>query len=87
MTEFTESVEKRRLMEQAEAWAKETEWLHAHQLKSMWYDTRPEDTDEGFVVDIGFKSGRIKRILNSGEVIFFGEELKSEALLEAYMRK
>lgn len=86
MTEFTEAVEKRRLMEQAEAWAKETEWLHAHQLKSMWYDTRPADTDNSFVTDIGYKSGLIKRILSNGEEILFGEELKGDELLNKYIR-
>ena len=87
MTEFTDAVEKRRLMELAEEWAKETEWMHAHRLKSMWYETRPQDTDEGYVIDIGYKSGLIKRILKNGKSVFFGKKLKGEELLEAYMMK
>lgn len=86
MTQFTETVEKRKLMIKAEEWAKETDWLHAHRLKSMWYDNRPEDTDDNYVIDVGFKSGLIERTLANGEVIYFGEKLEGEDLLNAYLK-
>lgn len=88
MTEFTEAVEKRRMMIEAEEWAKETVFLQVHKLKSMWYDTRPEDTDDSFVMDVQYNTGRVERtILKTGEKVYFGEELKGDSLLNAYLCK
>ena len=88
MTEFTEAVENRKQMIEAEKWASECDWLQVHKLKTMWYDDRPEDTDESSVMDKAYKSGIIARtILKTGEKVYFGKPLKGEELLNAYLRK
>ena len=47
MTEFSDRVERQRLLLEAEEWAKGVKDLHIHGLNSMWYDDRPEDTEDG----------------------------------------
>ena len=87
MTEFTQAVEKQKIRLEAEEWANSTEWLQLHSLSSMWYDDRPQDTEGGkMVTDICYKSGLIERTLSSGEKVYFGEQLKGEDLVDAYMK-
>ena len=44
------------------------------------YDNRPEDTANGkSVVDVEYNGGLIKRTLDSGETIYFGERLRGDA--------
>jgi len=43
MTEFSETVEKQRILLEAEEWAKGVKDLHVHGLNSMWYDDRPQE--------------------------------------------
>tara|TARA_B100000287_G_scaffold202400_1_gene191117 strand:- start:4484 stop:4756 length:273 start_codon:yes stop_codon:yes gene_type:complete len=87
MTQFDDRVEKQRLKLEAEKWANGIKCLHAHQIKSMWYDDRPQDTDEGPVMDIQYNDGRIeRRIQKTGEVVWMGEQIKGEDLIHAYTR-
>ena len=52
MTQYDERVEMVRQRQAAEAWANGVKCLHSHQIKSMWYDDRPQDTDDGPVMDV-----------------------------------
>ena len=47
MGEFNHRVERQRILLEAEEWAKGVNAIHAHSLSSMWYDTRPQDTEDG----------------------------------------
>ena len=87
MTEYKDRVERQRLLLEAEEWAQGVASLHAHSLSSMWYDTRPQDTEDGKgVVDKQFHSGLIERTLHDGTKVFFGKELKGNELIDAYLR-
>jgi len=86
MTQYNDRVAKQKLKLAADKWANGVRCLHAHQLKSMWYDDRPQDTANSPVSDLEFNDGRIQRtIINTGEVIWMntsnqvtGEELVYE---------
>ena len=52
----------------------------------MWYDTRPQDTDEHHVTDIEYNDGVVERRLPSGEVVHFGEKLSGADLVDEYIR-
>lgn len=86
MGQYDYKVERQRQKLAAEKWAKEVKALHAHSLSSMWYDNRPEDTEDGkSVLDVEYNSGRIERTLDSGEKFIFTDyELKGEALINSY---
>ena len=87
MSQYEERVEQQRLKLEAEKWAKGIKHLHSHQLKSMWYDDRPQDTDEGPVCDVQYNDGRIERtILKTGEKVTFGESITGEELIYEYQR-
>jgi len=89
MTQYMETVYKQKLKLEAEEWANGVKCLHPHQLKSCWYDDRPQDTDDGPVMDIQFNDGRIKRtIIKSGEVIWMNgsKQLIGEDLVYEYNR-
>jgi len=88
MTEFTEAVEKRRLMIEAEEWAKLVENMHCHGLTSMWYET-PESLEISkgkMVTDITYNDGHIERTIGGKLVYTFGEPLKGEELLDKYVK-
>ena len=88
MGQYDDKVERQRLLLQAEKWAKEVDGIHAHSLSSMWYDTRPQDTEDGkSVIDVQYNSGLIKRTCNDGAVVYFGEELKGDELVSEYVRR
>jgi len=88
MTEFKNKVERQRVLLEAEEWAKGVSGIHAHSLSSMWYDTRPQDTQDGKgVVDRSFNSGLIERTLDDGSIVYFGKELKGDELINEYQRK
>ena len=60
MTQYNETVNNQRLLLEAEEWAKGIKSIHAHSTSSMWYDTRPQDTEEGkSVVDTQYNSGAV----------------------------
>ena len=87
MTQHDERVSQQRLLLEAEKWAKVPKSVHIHQLKSMWYDDRPADTDEGPVMDIQYNDGSIERtIIKTGEKIIMGKKLQGEELVYEYSR-
>lgn len=87
MGQYQDKVERQRLLLEAEEWAQGVQSLHAHSLSSMWYDTRPQDTQDGKgVVDKQYNSGLIERTLEDGSVVYFGTELKGDQLIDAYTR-
>ena len=87
MTEFSERVERQRIILEAEKWAKEVKDIHIHGLNSMWYDDRPEDTEGGkMVIDTAYNNGTITRKQNGKLIQTFGEELTGEALIREYER-
>jgi hypothetical protein len=88
MGQFNDRVERQRLLLEAEKWAKEIDGIHAHSISSMWYDTRPQDTEDGkSVIDTQYNSGLIKRTCDDGSVVYFGEELKGDDLVAEYVRR
>jgi len=86
MGQFDELVKQQRLKLKAEEWANGVKSLHVHKLKSMWYDTRPQDTDLGSVTDIEYNSGLIKRTLADGTVVHLGKQLLGSELIDQYTR-
>lgn len=85
MTEYKERVARQAKLLAAEEWAKGVSGLHAHSLNSMWYDNRPQDTEDGKgVLDTHYNNGLIERKLHDGSTVFFGEELKGDDLIDAY---
>ena len=47
MGQYDEIVERQRQKIAAEDWAAKVKAIHAHSLNSMYYDNRPEDTEDG----------------------------------------
>ena len=86
MTQYKNEVEKQAKLLEAEEWAKGVKGMHAHSISSMWYDTRPQDTDGKNVLDIEYNDGLIERRLESGEIIYFGEKLTGEDLIYEWER-
>lgn len=86
MGQFSEIVERQAKKLEAEKWAKGVKTLHCHRLKSMWYDTRPQDTDEHSVTDIEYNDGVIERRLHNGEIVYFGDKLSGSELVAEYDR-
>ena len=85
MGQYSDKVERQRLLLEAEEWAKGVSGIHAHSLNSMWYDTRPQDTEDGKgVVDRSFNSGLIERTLENGSIVHFGNKLQGDELIWKY---
>ena len=85
MTQYDERVEQQRLKMEAEEWAKGVKTLHSHSLSSMWYDNRPQDTEDGQnVMDIMYNDGSVRRTLSDGGVIIMGDKLKGQDLIDSY---
>lgn len=86
MSQYNNRVERQRQKIAAEDWAAKVKAIHGHSLSSMYYDTRPEDTEDGkSVLDVEYNSGRIERTLYSGEkFIFTNYEMKGEDLISAF---
>jgi len=88
MTQYTKSVERQKIMMEAEDWAKSVKSIHAHSLNSMHYDDRPEDTIDGqCVTDTEYNSGVVERSQNGRLIHTFGKKLTGQALLDEYERK
>lgn len=88
MGQYDDKVERQRILLAAEEWALGVRSLHAHSLSSMWYDDRPEDTADGKgVVDRQFNSGLIERTLDDGSVVYFGEQLKGDELIQEFLKR
>jgi len=87
MTQYEDRVEQQRLKIEAEEWAKGVKSLHNHSLDSMWYDTRPQDTeDDKRVTDLCYNDGSIRRTLSDGGVIMMGVELRGQDLIDQYVK-
>ena len=88
MTEYTEEVNLQRAKLIAEEWKDKVESVHIHSLKSMWYDDRPADTDNGAVTDTRYNDGRIERSKNGKVIhIFDKEQVKGKDLVDLFLRK
>ena len=73
MTEYDARVERQRLLLEAEEWANGVRSLHSHRLKSMWYDTRPQDTDNGqYVIDKQYNGSEIERSIYDAKGEYIG---------------
>tara|TARA_B100000963_G_C22093828_1_gene437707 strand:- start:31 stop:306 length:276 start_codon:yes stop_codon:yes gene_type:complete len=87
MTQYEDRVEQQRLKIEAEEWAKGVKTLHSHSLNSMWYDNRPQDTEDGKrVIDLCYNDGSIRRTLSDGGVIIMGDQLKGQELIESFVK-
>ena len=54
MTQYNERVEQQRRLLKAEELADNITNIHVHSLNSMWYDDRPQDTENHSVTDIDY---------------------------------
>lgn len=89
MTQYMDSVRRQRIKIEAEEWANKPKSLHTHKLKSMWYDDRPQDTDDSHVTDIHYNDGRVERtILKTGEKVVMNtkNQRTGEELIYEYAR-
>lgn len=87
MTQYDETVERQRLMLEAEAWSMGTKAIHVHGFDSMWYDNHPEDTEGSkMVTDVEYNCGLIERNQNGKLIRTFGKKLEGEELLNHYIR-
>lgn len=89
MTEFSDIVEKQKAILAAEEMRNMVESLQVHSLNSMWYDNRPQDTENNkMVTDIMYMDERIERTLSDGTIILMQQGLKGEDFIrkvERYM--
>lgn len=84
MGQYTDRVDRQRDMLEAEKWAKGVKSLHAHSLDSMAYAIGRKD---GRVCDIQYNSGLIERTIRAtGEIIYFGKQLKGQDLLDTFSK-
>lgn len=92
MGQYDEVVERQRQLLAAEEWAEGCSCIHSHRLKSMWYDDKPEHTDNNqFVIDKHYNGGEIERTIfdTSGKKIdihMFGERKTGDDLIQEYTR-
>ena len=73
MTQYKDRVEQQRRLLKAEELADNITNIHVHSLNSMWYDDRPQDTENHSVTDIDYLSGKIERTLHDGTKIVLVE--------------
>lgn len=90
MTEYSDIVEKQKAILAAEEMRNMVESLQVHSLNSMWYDNRPQDTENNkMVTDIMYMDERIERTLSDGTIILMQQGLKGEDFIrkvERYMQ-
>ena len=92
MGQYDEVVERQRQLLAAEEWAEGCSCIHSHRLKSMWYDDKPEHTDNNqFVIDKHYNGGEIERTIfdTGGKKIgihMFGERKTGDDLIQEYTR-
>ena len=84
MSQYSELVQRQKILIEAEKWALEVKSLHAHSLSSMHYDDRPQDTDGKSVIDIEYNGGWIERWQNEEHIHTFGKKFSREELIDAY---
>ena len=89
MTEYSEAVERQKILIEAEKWAKQINQIHFHSLTSMYYDTvetKEELIKNGPVTDTTYNNGLIIRTRNDKEVCRFGIERTGDDLINWYGR-
>lgn len=87
MTQYDERVQYQRDLLAAEEWSRTVKSVHAHSLGSMWYDTRPQDTEgDKTVMDVEYNDGTIRRELQTGEIVILGKALKGNDLIDQFTR-
>ena len=87
MTQYEDRVEQQRLKLKAEEWANGVKCIHAHSLSSMWYDDRPQDTEDGSVIDTTYNDGTITRTKDGKVIHTWKQYAKSgEELMYDYQR-
>ena len=89
MTEYSEAVERQKILIEAEKWAKQINQIDFHSLTSMYYDTvetKEELIKNGPVTDTTYNSGLIIRTRNNKEVCRFGIERTGDDLINWYGR-
>ena len=84
MTQYEERVKTQAVKLAAEEWANEVSGLHAHSLTSMWYETNPEDMDDGGVTDVHYNDGRIERSKGGKIIRVMGERLTGQRLIDKF---
>ena len=53
----------------------------------MWYDTRPQDTEDGKrVTDLCYNDGSVRRTCSDGGIVILGTELRGQDLVDEYVR-
>ena len=89
MTQYDETVERQRLLLEAEEWSKGVSSLHTHRTASMWYETdlsAMTDFNNGHVTDVQYNSGVIERTQNGEVIRLFGTPKTGDELIGAYTR-
>ena len=87
MTQYKDIVEAQRIKIEAEEWGGMVKDLHVHSLDSLWYDTRPQDTENNqMVTDIQYNNGLITRKLSDGTLIILQEAWSREKVEDLYGR-
>jgi len=81
MTQYKDEVELQRKILAAEEYADSIKGLQIHRMNSMWYDDRPQDTEEHSVTDIEYMSGKIERTLHDGTKVVLVEGATGEKLV------
>mgnify|MGYP000223235817 CR=1 FL=1 len=88
MGQYDSAVERQRLLLAAEEWASGVENIHVHGLSSMWYDDKPEHTENGKkVTDVTYNNGMVERRQQGKVIHYFGEKLTGDDLISAYTSK
>ena len=87
MTQYKDVVEKQRIKLEAEEWGNMVKDLHVHSFNSMWYDNRPQDTENNqMVTDIQYNNGLITRKLSDGTLITLQEAWSKKKVIDLYGR-
>tara|TARA_B100000575_G_scaffold25373_1_gene17151 strand:+ start:2702 stop:2965 length:264 start_codon:yes stop_codon:yes gene_type:complete len=85
MTEYAETVERQRLLLEAEEWAKGINQIHVFDASTtnMWYEEHPED---GRVTDTTYNDGRIVRTQGDQTLRVYGNRLTGDDLIDKYSK-
>ena len=85
MTEYAETVERQRLLLEAEEWAKGINQIHVFDASTtnMWYEEHPED---GRVTDTTYNDGRIVRTQGDQTIRVYGNRLTGDDLIDKYSK-
>ena len=92
MTQYKDEVELQRKILAAEEYSDTIKGIQVHRMNSMWYDDRPQDTDNGqYVTDKQYNGGEIERTIydNNGNYIgtfIFGTRKSGDELISEYTK-